>query len=314
MPENEEYKKFGSTDFLMLLTVLFWGVNYSFVKLALADLTPYAFNGLRLFISTLILLLVLWISGEGFSLPREDVLKVVAISLIGNTIYQILFIQGINRTTASNTALILAMSPVFIAVLGSFVLRERIHWAGWMGIFISFIGLYFVISKQAGYFNFSSQTLRGDLMILFANICWAVFTVFSKPFLGKISPLKFTTLTLAIGTLFFLPFSVKDIGEIQWQRISFKAWASFSYSTLFAIVICFIIWYASVKRVGSSKTGIYGNLTPVVAVSFASIFLGEKISIFQVWGALIILFGVYLTRSGYRWFERKKGLTKKFVT
>lgn len=301
MPENEEYKKFGSTDFLMLLSVLFWGVNYSFVKLALADLSPYAFNGLRLFISTLILLLILWIKGEGFYFLRADFLKVVAISLIGNTFYQILFIQGINRTSASNTALIMAVTPVFIALLSSFVLRERIHWAGWMGIFVSFIGLYFVISKQSGYFNFSSQTLRGDLMILFSNICWAVYTVFSKPFLGKISALKFTTLTLAIGTLFFLPFSIKDIGKIQWHRVSFKAWASLSYSTLFAIVISFVIWYASVKRVGSSRTGIYGNLTPVVAVAVASIFLGEQISLSQVWGALIILFGVYLTRAGYRW-------------
>jgi drug/metabolite transporter (DMT)-like permease len=60
-----------------------------------------------------------------------------------------------------------------------------------------------------------------------------------------------------------------------------------------------------VKKVGSAKTGIYGNLTPILAIFFAGRILGERLSVLQVVGAAVTLAGVYLTRSGYRFFERK---------
>jgi len=301
----EEHKKFGSTDFLMLLAVVFWAINFSFIKIALREFSPNGFNGIRLFLASLILIFVLWLRGEGFSMEKSDILKLIVISMIGNTVYQMLFIHGINLTAASTTSLILAMHPIFVALLSSCLKQERIHWAGWVGIFVSFIGFYFVITQQAGSLHFSWQSLKGDLMLLSGNMCWAIYTVFSKPILDKVSPLKLTAITLAIGTFFYLPFAANDIAHIAWKKISWEAWASLFYSTLFAIVISFVIWYASVKRVGNSKTSIYGNISPVFTAFFAYLFISEKITLFQILGALIIFAGFYLTRSGYRFFERQ---------
>ena len=187
--------------------------------------------------------------------------------------------------------------------------EERVHPAAWAGILFSFVGFYLVISHRFGTIEFSSLNVRGDLLIFGGNICWAVYTVFSKPLLERMSPLKLTTLTMVSGTVFFLPFCVKDISQIPYSAVSFKAWGSLFYSGLFALVICYLIWYASVQRVGNTKTAIYDYLIPVFTVIFAYFIIDERITVQQAVGALIIFLGVYLARIGYTRFLRKNAGT-----
>ncbi len=301
----EEHKKFGSTDVLMLLAILLWAVNFSFVKIALRELSPLGFNGIRLLFASVVLFLILVLSGESFMVDKKTFWKLVFLGLIGNTAYQMLFIHGINLTTASNSAIIIAMTPVFIALLSSLMKHERVHPAAWAGTLFSFVGFYLVIASRFGAIQISSQSVRGDLLIFFGNIFWAIYTVFSKPLLERMSPLKLTTLTMASGTFFFLPFCINDIAGIPYSTVSLKAWASLLYSGLFALVICYVIWYASVQRVGNTKTAIYDYLIPVFTVIFAYFIIDESITNQQAAGALIIFAGVYLARIGYTRFIRK---------
>lgn len=302
----EDYKRFGSSDLLMLSAILFWAVNFSFVKIALREFSPLGFNGIRLSLASVVLMIIFFISKEGLSLHKSDHWKLVVLGIIGNTAYQLLFIHGIYFTTASNTAIIIALTPVFIALLSSLLKHERISWAAWAGIMISFIGFCFVISNQVGVFRFSSRGLRGDLLIFFGCIVWALYTVFSKPLLDRMSPLKLTALTMVYGTIFYLPFCVKDMLNLPYRALSLKAWAALIYSALFALSFCYVIWYASVKRVGNAKTAIYDYLVPIFSILFAYIFLKERIALLQAGGTLVIFVGVYLTRSGYRFLNIKK--------
>jgi drug/metabolite transporter (DMT)-like permease len=91
---------------------------------------------------------------------------------------------------------------------------------------------------------------------------------------------------MAIGTVFYFPLCIKDIIRIPFKEVSIQAWGALFFSGLFALVLCYIIWYASVKRVGNSRTAIYDNVIPVFTVFFAYIFLGEKITMLQAAGAL----------------------------
>ena len=299
-----EYKKFGRSDVLMLSAIVFWAINFSFIKIALREFSPLGFNGIRLTLASFILLFFLFIKKEGLPSNKADRWKLVFLGIVGNTVYQLLFIHGLNQTTASNTAIIIALTPVFIALLSIWMKHERLSWSAWVGILISFVGFYLVISVRPDIIRFSSRGLAGDLMILGGCVVWAVYTVFSKPLLERISPLQLTSITIVIGTVFYLPFCVKDIVNTRYNTLSFSAWAALLYSALFALAICYLIWYVSVKRVGNSKTAIYDYLVPIFSIFFAYIFLDERISIFQGVGALVIFFGVYLTRSGHRFFER----------
>jgi len=301
----EEHKKFGAIDLFMVLVVLIWAVNFTVIKIALREFSPLGFNGLRLAFSALLLIIVLAISGEGLHLKKEDIWGALGLGVIGHTAYQLLFIHGLNWTKVSNTSIIMAMTPILIALLSTVLKHERIHWAGWLGILMSLVGFYLVITKQGEGFQFTWESIKGDLMIFAGNFFWAIYTVFSKPFLERISPLKWTSLTLAFGTVFYLPVAAGDIMKISWKEVSFQGWASLFYSGVFAIALCYVIWYSSVKRIGNSKTAIYGNINVVFSVLIASVFLAERISSLQIVGALVIFAGVYLTRFGYRFFQKR---------
>ena len=143
----DDYRKFGSSDVLMLVAVVLWAVNFSLVKVALKEMSPMGFNGIRLAFASILLILFLAAKGESFRVDGPDFLKLVVLGIVGNTAYQILFINGIYVTTASNTAIIIAITPAFIAMLSSVLKHERLNWAAWTGILISFVGFYLVIDQ-----------------------------------------------------------------------------------------------------------------------------------------------------------------------
>jgi len=296
---------FGASDALMLLAVVMWGINFSLIKIAMRELTAGGFNGLRLLLTAVIFLVLLAISGQGFRLPKNDVWKLLAIGVAGNTVYQLFFIRGMSLTSASNTSLILSMSPIFVALMSSALGIERIHWSAWMGILISFCGLYWIVAGQNGGLHFSAESFKGDLSVFFGTILWASYTVFSKPFLERLSPLKFSAITVMFGALFYIPFTAKDILAVPWAAISLKAWAFLVLSSLFGFVFGYLIWYYSVKKVGNAKTAVYNNLTPVFTAVFAVALLGDKIHPAQIGGAAVILTGVFLARAGYQLFAKR---------
>lgn len=305
-PNNNTSSRFGATDLFMLLTVLIWAFNFSVLKIALREFTPGSFNGPRLILASLLLLLILRFKEGTIAPPRGDLLKLVVLGVVGNTGYQILFINGIDRTAASTTSLILTMTPILIALLSAVFIRERIHWIGWAGILTSFFGLYFVIFGNGAAVSAGEEGLKGNLMIFVGNFFWAVYTVFSKPLLEKMSALRLTAWTLSFGALFYLPLTAREIVSLDWRGLSAQAWAALLFSGVFAIALSYVFWYSSVRRVGNTKTGIYGNITPVLTVIFAHFFLGESIGLTKVVGALIIILGFYLTRFGSRFFEKRK--------
>jgi drug/metabolite transporter (DMT)-like permease len=293
---------FGASDALMLAAVVMWGLNFILIKLALRDMTPGGFNGLRLILTSVLFLVLMAGSKERLRFERGDLLKLAAVGIIGNALYQIMFIHGVSLTSASNTSLILSTSPLFVALLSAVLRIERIHWAAWLGILVSFGGLYLVIAGRAGGLDFASGHFRGDLFIFGAAVFWASYTVFSKPFLDRMSPLKFSAVTVWAGALVYVPFAAKDVLAVRWAAFTALDGLLILLSALFGFVIGYLIWYNSVQKVGNSKTAIYNNLTPVFTALFAVLFLGESFRLPQIAGAAVILAGVYLTRSGYRYF------------
>jgi len=303
MTLSSSRSRFGLSDILMLLAVVMWGVNFSFIKIALREMSPQGFNGLRLLLTAALFLAVLAISGQGFRVPRADLWKLALLGIGGNALYQVLFIGGVSRTTASNTSLILCMTPIFIALFSVALRVERVHWLGWIGIAVSFAGLYLVVTQRSGGVRLSGDGLRGDLMIFGGTLLWASYTVFSKGFLERHSPLKFSALTVVFGALVYVPLTAREIVRLPWAEISPRAWASLVFSALFGLVLGYLIWYYSVQRVGNARTAAYNNLTPIFTALFAALLLGERLRPVQAAGAAVILAGVYLTRSSQRFVE-----------
>ncbi len=285
------------TDLLLASMVLVWGANFSIVKAALSTLSPLAFNAVRFSLATALLAGILRRQGKPLGVARADVWKVIVLGLLGHGFYQIFFIEGLARTTAANSSLIMATVPVFVALLSAALRLERITLRRWIGIFLSFLGIFLVILGGGGRIQINVSSLVGDLLILSAALTWGVYTVFSKPLLARYSPLHLTAITMVSGTALLILAGVPALIEQSWAAVAPSAWAGLVYSAVFAIAIAYLIWFTAVQRVGNAYTAVYSNGTPVVASLLAWLVLREPFRPLQAIGGVVILIGLALARS-----------------
>lgn len=282
-------------DVAMVGMVIVWGVNFPIVKLVLRDLSPMVFNALRFGGATAVLLAVSS-RNKSSPVPRSAWPAIIGLGLLGNTAYQIFFIFGLVRTTADNSSLIIAMVPLFVAALSAVLRIDRVSLRVWFGIVLAVGGLVLLVTPPTGV-HLSRSTLVGDGLSLASALCWAGYTVFSRPLLRTISPLHLTALTMATGTPVLILAALPELVRQPWGDVTWTVWAAVGFSTLFPLAIGYIIWSASVQALGSPRTAAYSNLTPLVTVLASWVLLGETLGLLQAAGAAIVLAGVAIARS-----------------
>lgn len=281
-----------SFDGLLLLMVLIWGSNFSLVKAALVEIPPQSFNALRLVVASTLFLVAILAKGWP-SLTRKDWLLIAFFGFVGHFVYQICFMGGLARTTASNSSLILGCSPVAVALASALAGHEKVSHVQWAGAGLSVVGIYLVVGTGA---DFGGVSLAGDFLTLGAVVCWAIYTVGSRSLLARLSPLIVTGLTMGVGTVLYVPAALPGLLRLDVSRVPVWAWAAVVFSSIFALNVAYLIWYTSVQRIGNIRTSVYSNVTPLVAMAVAAISLGERITMSNVGGAAAILAGVFVTR------------------
>ncbi len=285
-------------DGLLLLTVLFWGINFSVVKFALAEISPLVFNGLRFLTASSVMIIVAWMAGHSFKFQRRHLPYLIGLGLVGNTTYQLLFVFGIYNTTADNASLILATVPVWVALFGTLTGLERITGRGWLGVALSLGGIALIIlgSNRLVELHFGGATLRGDLLILMATLCWSVYTLTIRPMMRHYSPLAVTGFSTLMGTIPLVLIAIPFMVKFKWGDVSAAAWLALVFSGVFGIALAYIFWNFGVSRLGSARTSLYSNLTPPIALLTAWLWLGETLSPQQWGGVFLALMGVMLAR------------------
>jgi drug/metabolite transporter (DMT)-like permease len=308
------------TDALLFLMALIWGTNYSVVKYAFAEIDPQAFNAIRMVIASTVFLGIIFgvrprVQGQRragspavppapgaadifhtpASVTSRDWLALAGLGVVGHYFYQYCFISGVAQTSVANSSLMLAATPVVIALLSAALGQERISRLHWLGAALSMLGIYIVIGQGI---SLGSGTLRGDLLMFLAVCCWAIYTLGAGPLMRRHSPVGVTGLSMAIGTLIYVPLTLPQLRVVNWPAVSPLTWIALVYSALFAICVAYTIWYMAVREIGSARTSIYSNLVPVVAMMSAIVFLGEPLSAGKLVGAAAVLLGVALTRVG----------------
>jgi drug/metabolite transporter (DMT)-like permease len=293
-------------DALLLLMILIWGSNFSVVKYALRDFPEISFNALRLIIASLVfvgaIVLVRARARVGLRpadppITRREWATLLFLGLVGTGFYQLLFLAGVARTSVANSSLIFGCTPVAVAIMSSLAGHDRLTLGRWAGAALSFTGIYTLVGLRA---ELSTATLTGDAMVFGAMLCWSIYSVAAQPLLRRHSPLIVTGWAMISGTLVYLAFAIVPLLRTNWSTISTVSWVLMSASALLALAFSYIVWYTAVQKIGSARTAIYSNLTPIVAMIVAAVWLGEKISRTQVLGAALILSGIGLTRVAGR--------------
>lgn len=294
---------FGVTDVTLLLMALIWGVNYTSVKYGTSLVAPLAFNGLRVTLAALALVCVAQIASVWFGVEREgwpdrrDAAALFLLGILGNGVYQILFVEGIARTRAGDAALLISASPAFIAIIGRLRGTERVSVRGIVGIVLSILGMGLVVVGTTNEGPDRNATLLGDSLLLISSLCWSVYTVYLQPYTHRVGGIHLSAVTMLGGMVALLTVAAPAMLGTHWEALPGLLWGSVAYSGLFALVIAYLFWYRGVRVLGPTRTAMYANLQPVFAVAVAWLVLGEAITIWEVAGAVSIITGLLLTRS-----------------
>jgi len=278
----------------MVLVCLIWGINFSVTKMALDVIPALAFTAVRFTLASVLLWAIVRATEGPVRLARPDLRRLVILGVVGNTLYQTAFVLGLAWTTATNSSLILATVPTVVALFGGILGLERISRRMWLGIVLGTVGVGLVIATSG--VEFSTETIRGDLLTVLAVLCWAGYTVGLRKLPEGVSPLRVTTVTNIAGTPGLLLLGLPGIARLEWGAVPPKGWAALGYATVLSLVVAYVLWNRSVKAIGGTRTAIYMCVTPLVAVAAAWMMLGEQPRPLQGAGSVLIIAGVLLTR------------------
>ncbi len=288
---------FGMTDLGLLLMAAIWGINFTVVKAGIGAMPPLAFNGIRVLLAAVVLLVVGFAIAGWRTFPsRRDALALLAIGVLGNGIYQLMFIAGLTRTRAGIAALVIAAGPAWIAIISRFFGRERLSGRGWAGILLQMLGMLCVVAS-AGLLEADSSALAGAGFIMVGSIVWALFTVMLQPYTARVHPLHLASLTLSSGAVLLFAVGWPSIRVLDFGTITPAAWGSVAYAGIGALVIAYLLFYRGVRVLGPTRTAMYGNLQPLIALLVAWVALHERPTLWQVAGGAIVMAGLLVSRT-----------------
>ena len=280
----------------VVLMALIWGINYSVIKYGTTVIQPLAFNGTRVAMAAVALLVIALVAG-GPAPARRDVLALLALGALGNGIYQLFFAEGIARTRAGEAALVVGASPALIALFGRMAGVEKTSRRGIVGIGLSIFGVGLIVLTRAGAGSApGGGSLFGDLLVLCGSVCWAIYTILLVPYTTRLRGLWVVALSMIGGSSVLLAVGARAILREDWGAVTAMGWTAMAYSGLGGLVVAYILWYRGVKVLGPTRTALFANLQPFIALMVAWLSLGERPTAWQIIGAATIVGGVLLTR------------------
>jgi len=288
--------------FLVLATLL-WAGNFVLGRALVEVLPPFGMNGIR-WLLAIAVLVVITLAREGTSFVRPALRLWPSLLVMGVTgvfLFNALVYLALRYTTSTSAALINGATPIFTllvaAVLG----------AGWptgrrlFGSFVCLAGVAWVVSRGSLETLLGLSPNRGDVIMLVAALCWAVYTVLAGRVSRRISPLAATTTSAVLALPLLVLVGLPELAAQPPQGgITPSVIAGLLYIGLLASVAAFLSWNAGIARLGPSRGAIFLNLIPVFTAAVAVPALGESLVPAQLTGGLLVLLGVVLVSYGGR--------------
>jgi drug/metabolite transporter (DMT)-like permease len=275
--------------------VVVWGASFIATKIALRDLTPVTVVWLRFAMGVLILGLAVSLRKQFYWLKKNEWLYFALLGFLGITFHQWLQSNALETSEASTTAWIVSTTPVFMAILGWVVLKEKLPWLKIAGILLAFVGVLLVVYDG----NLRAISLRsfgkpGDILILISAINWTVFSVLSRRGLKTHPATLMMFYVMFIGWAFtsILFFATENVSEIS--NLTAQGWMAVAFLGIFCSGLAYIAWYDALQALTTAQTGVFLYIEPLVAVVVAFLILGEAITPASLIGGGIIFLGIWL--------------------
>lgn len=313
MAAAPDRKRTVLAECMLLLVALMWGMNPPVIKLGLQHIPPLPYNVARMVVGSAVAVLALWLSGSYRRPTREDLGRLLRASVFGFFVFQILFTEGIQRTTSGNAAFMFCLLPVFVLLLNRFYGFDTINRAVVIGIGCSIAGIVLIVLGAGRELSLAGGHLIGALLILGSQVGYAYYTVFSRELLDRYSTYQVTASLMVITTVLMVAVSVPEMRAVAWTELPVPAWGSVAFSAVFGLCLGNFLWIWGSGVIGTARASVFNNLTPVFAVVTAYFLLGETFGPLQAAGAAFVFGGVYVTRHRDRFAGGQAGAVQAEV-
>lgn len=277
----------------IILAMLIWGIMGVFIKNIPLNSIEIAFY--RSIIGVVFIILLSVSKKEKWNKEelRED-LKVLIPSGIALGIGWVLLFQGYKNTTISIATLSYYIAPVFIVILSIVVLKEKITMKKILCIIVAIIGLLLVLDiKSIG--NIGDNNALGIMYSVLAAVFYAIVVILNK-FIKKMSGFKVTIVQLLVSTLILMPLTIisstRSIISLDILSLVLLLFIGIVHTG-----IAYLLYFSSVKEIEGQSIAILSYMDPIFALLIAGLFLGEKMTIIQLFGGILILGSAYISES-----------------
>lgn len=280
---------------LMTTCTLFWAGAFIAGKIGVQEFPPFSLAFFRfLFATAIIFPMMIKYEDKNWRLKKSDWKTIIVLGMIGMFGYHALFFTALKYTTAINSAMIGATNPLITSLLASFMIGEKLGIKRLGAILLALSGVMLTISEGKLEIIKSIDFNIGDIIMLLAVVCWAIYGVISKKVMPRYSPLIITSYSFLICLVALVPFVIFERPMTYLPHVTWRGWISVLYMAVFASVIGYLVQQISIKAIGPSKTMSFINLVPVFSIALSYIILKEDVTLIKIISALIIICGVYL--------------------
>jgi drug/metabolite transporter (DMT)-like permease len=283
----------------LVFTMFVWGLAWPVGRLLATNLPPVSIAAIRYAIVVPVLFAILWFREGSFRIDRSWIPTLVVMGILNTTLYQIFFLYGVKYAAASDDSLVIGIGPVLIAVMASFVLKERLTGTKVLGFASGLAGIITISILSP-----NTQVLNrplGVTLVFGGATAYALYTVILRRFIAtnradnhgpQQSSLSILSWISLFGWFFLIPFSILEAPwTYTWDPGS---WLGILYLAILSTVIGYFLYIEGVSKIGAGRSAIFGNLVPVFGVLTSFLLLGENLSPWTAVSFLLILAGVLL--------------------
>ena len=203
------------------------------------------------------------------------------------------------KITAGLGAIIGAIFPLWLVVIGLFVSKTRMPVLAIIGLILGFGGVCIIFYDHLNEF-LDSKFQFGILLSVTATWTWAIATLYTKRQAVNFNPYFGLGLQMIISGIVLYSFSTVSGRAVALTAIPWQSWAAIAYLVIFGSLIAFVCYLYALQNLPTEQASIYAYINPIVAVVLGSIVFDEKLTIYLAIGGLVTLLGVYLVNKAYK--------------
>ncbi|EGB15150.1 protein of unknown function DUF6 transmembrane [Pseudodesulfovibrio mercurii] len=284
------------TYVLLVVSMMLWGGTWVAGRVLAQSVHPMTAALLRFGLASIILLYMCRrAEGRWPRLRRDQILPVTFLGATGVFAYSYFFFTGLQSIPAGRAALIVACTPVCIALISALFCGERFGPLRILGALVSLVGVSVVIADGNPLALLSGGVSRGDFMILGCVASWTAYTMGGRAVMKRLPPLSSVAWSSFTGTLMLLPAALAQGLIADLGRVRPVDWGCVVFLGFLATALAYYWYYRAISVIGASRAGIFINMVPAFAVLTGFLVLGEPVHLSLGVGGAMVITGVYLT-------------------